>query len=216
LYQAYRYFPKKTVFVVVVDPGVGSKRKPILVETRDYFFVGPDNGVLTMALEEQRVRRVIHLTQAKYFLHPVSRTFHGRDIFAPVAAHLAKGVSPARFGKALSAYSKLPEFLPRVRSQEILGTILSVDRFGSALTNLRKDFLLKFFPQLDFRVFAGRRGSGPLHGVRTHYAEGSSGKPFLLFSSSDLLEICVNQGSAAALLKIKQGDSIRIPRKKSG
>src|ERR1700729_3126348 len=96
--QAYRYFPKKTVHVVVVDPGVGSARRPLLAEMAGQYFVAPDNGVLSMVLAREK-RKVRHITNERYFLDPVSRTFHGRDIFSPVAAHLTTGVTPAQFGR---------------------------------------------------------------------------------------------------------------------
>ncbi len=131
LYQAYRFFPRKTIFVTVVDPGVGSERKPILVETENYFFVGPDNGVFTMVLAEEEVRRIFHLTNPNFFLPELSHTFHGRDIFAPVAAHLARGVDPARMGEEISDWVRLPEFSPGVGKDAIRGQVLSIDRFGN-------------------------------------------------------------------------------------
>lgn len=210
LYQAYRYFPKKTAFVVVVDPGVGSARRPLLVQTKDYAFIGPDNGVLTMALEGQKINRIVHLRNEKYFLKPVSSTFHGRDIFAPVAAHLAKGVAAKKFGPETSSLLRLGAFLPEIDRKWIRGRVLSVDRFGSLLTNLRRDLLAKHFPKMDFRVIT-REGIPALRGVRKHYAEGASRQPLLLFSSADLLEIAVNQGSAARRLKLKAGDTVKIP-----
>ena len=110
--QAYRYFPKKTIHVVVVDPGVGSARRPLLAEMAGQYFIAPDNGVLSMVFAREKPK-VRHITGDKYFLHPVSRTFHGRDVFSPVAAHLAPGVTPAQFGKRSTITCALPSINPR-------------------------------------------------------------------------------------------------------
>ncbi len=133
--QSYRAFPKGTVHVVVVDPGVGSARRPILVEAAGQYFIGPDNGVLSMVYGKEK-HKVRELTAEKYFRHPVSRTFHGRDIFAPVAAHLAAGVRPAAFGKLINDYLKITFDAPARSGKRVwAGTILKIDRFGNLITN---------------------------------------------------------------------------------
>jgi S-adenosylmethionine hydrolase len=141
--QAYECFPKKTVHVVVVDPGVGTARRPILVEAAGQFFIGPDNGVLSMVYSRQK-HKVRLIANQVYFLQPVSSTFHGRDIFAPVAAHLAAGVAPARMGKLIQDYLQ-PDFLNPLRTGERMwtGRILKIDRFGNIVTNFHiRDFQL--------------------------------------------------------------------------
>ncbi len=155
--QACRYFPPKTVHVVVVDPGVGTLRRPILVEAAGQCFVGPDNGVFAFILSEQK-HKVRAIANTKYFLQPVSQTFHGRDVFAPVAAHLAKGVPPARFGKLVADYL-LPRSLKpeRTARRGWTGCVLKVDRFGNLITN----YLAADFP----RALEGPTGK-PLRGVR--------------------------------------------------
>ncbi len=209
LYQAFRYFPLETIFVTVVDPGVGSARKPILIETEDYRFVGPDNGVFTMVLQEQKVKRAIHLTNQEYFLKPVSATFHGRDIFSPVAAHLAGGIPPEKFGTEISDYMKLPEFIPISKQGRIVGRVLSIDRFGNAITNLTRNLLQHHFPKLDFKTTVGARHAVPLR-FFDHYAAIPSRHPALIFNSAGLLEIAANQASAAELLQVKSGDEVQL------
>jgi S-adenosyl-L-methionine hydrolase (adenosine-forming) len=216
LFRAFAYFPKKTIFVVVVDPGVGSERKPILVETADYYFVAPDNGVLTLALAEQKIQRIIHLMDEKYFLQPRSHTFHGRDIFIPVAAHLVNGAAVKKFGAELSDYVRLPALEPQISAEAIHGQVIAVDRFGNIFTNLTRRLLERYFSKMDFTLFVGAGSSRPgtetksLQGLHSHYAEGEPGQAMLLFSSSNLLEIAVNQGSAAEILGLQRGDKIKI------
>ncbi len=221
LYQAYRYFPKGTIFVAVVDPGVGSERKAILVKTQDYYFVGPDNGLFTLVLAEQKIEKIIHLTNSKYFISPhpdplptgergVGGTFQGRDIFAPVAAHLSQGVLIEDFGLPILDYQKLEDLFPEIKNKEIIGQVISIDRFGNAITNFAKDFLIQYFPSLQFSVKVGKKIWSEF---KTHYAEGLKKKPFLIFGSSSFLEISLNQGSAVRLLKIKRGDTVSISLK---
>ncbi|MFO1519402.1 MAG: SAM-dependent chlorinase/fluorinase [bacterium] len=207
LFQSYRYFPKGTIFLSVVDPGVGSERRPILIQTKNYFFVGPDNGLFTLAFSGEKPEKIIHLTEEKYFLPSVSATFQGRDLFAPVAAYLSRGEAPERFGYSLEDYTRLEGLIPEVKKGEIIGKVLHVDRFGNALTNFSKGFLKRHFPSLEFFLTVKKKKITPL---KTHYAEGEGKKPFLLFGSSNLLEISVNQGSAAQALKIERGDAVSV------
>jgi S-adenosyl-L-methionine hydrolase (adenosine-forming) len=207
LYQAFSYFPRKTVFVAVVDPGVGSTRKAILVETEDYFFLGPDNGLLSMALAEQKVRRIVELKNEKYFLKPTSATFHGRDIFAPAAAHLHQGLSAEFFGPELTGYERHPAFLPQREAKEIRGQILAFDRFGSAISNLSRSYLARYHQGATLKVeVAGI----VLEGLGENYSAAPEGHPFLLFGSSQLLEISIKQGSAQAALQLSRGESLKI------
>jgi S-adenosylmethionine hydrolase len=207
LYQAFHYFPEKTIFVGVVDPGVGGLRRPMLIQTKRYFFIGPDNGLFSLALSEEEVQQIIQLNNCDYFLKSPSHTFHGRDIFAPVAAHLSSGVAPIEFGPQVSGYEKLKDLEPQKEKDEIIGKILSIDRFGNAITNLRLPFLQEQLPNLSFSAEIGGK---VLRELKTHYAEGESKEAFLLFGSTGLLEISVNQGSAAETLHLKRGDPIKI------
>lgn len=191
---AYRFFPKGTIHLVIVDPGVGSQRKAIIAKTKDYYFVGPDNGVLSLALEGQRVERVIDITNKKYFLKPASDTFHGRDIFAPVCAYLSKGIPVERFGKEIGEYKKLTIPVPK----EDRGEVIYIDRFGNLVTNInnRRIKLVKF--------------KGVKIGVVRSYSEVEVGKPLAVFGSFGYLEIGVNQGSAKDYFKAKIGDEVRF------
>src|SRR5271167_1292814 len=135
--QAYRFFPPRTVHVVVIDPGVGSRRRPIIVETDDYVFVAPDNGVLSLVEAREPKFSVRHITAERYFLQPVSQTFHGRDIFAPVAGWLSKGIAPREFGPEITDHVRVP--LPpveRVGENSLRGVVLKVDKFGNLITNI--------------------------------------------------------------------------------
>ena len=199
--QAYRYFPKKTVHVVVVDPGVGTARRPILMEAAGQYFVAPDNGVLSMIYtrEEHKIRLV---SNEKYFLHPVSRTFHGRDIFSPVAAHLAAGVPPSRMGKLIQDYLR-PAFQKPTRAgkRTWTGRVLKIDRFGNIITN----FHTGDFPDLEKRNFAMVIGPQETSVLAQNYAECSPGELFVIVGSSGYLEISVSQGSAAKKIGCESG-----------
>jgi S-adenosylmethionine hydrolase len=199
--QAYPCFPPKTVHVVVVDPGVGSARRPILLEAAGQCFVAPDNGVLSMiyAAGKHKVRLI---SNEKYFRHPVSRTFHGRDIFSPVAAHLASGVTPARMGKiidnALRPAFQKPQ---RTGKRTWTGRILKIDRFGNIITN----FHTGDFPDLEKQNFAMNLGPRQVDVLVRNYAESSPGEVFLIVGSSGYLEVSVNQGSAAKAIGCEAG-----------
>ena len=148
LAASHRFFPKGTIHVAVVDPGVGSRRRAIAVQTAKGVFVGPDNGVLSWALAKEKVRAIHALENEAYFLQPVSRTFHGRDIFAPVAAHLSRGVPIQKLGPALKDFVRLDWPEPRVRRGGFEGEVVYIDRFGNAITNLEGRLRGGFWPGL--------------------------------------------------------------------
>jgi hypothetical protein len=199
--QAYRYFPKKTVHVVVVDPGVGTARRPILMEAAGQYFVAPDNGVLAMvyAREKHKIRLI---SNEKLFRKPVSQTFHGRDIFAPVAAHVARGVTPARVGKLIDDYLR-PSFEKpqRTGKRTWTGRILKIDRFGNIVTNFHVDA----FPNLERASFAMVLGPREIGVLARNYAECGPGELFLIVGSSGFLEISLGQGSAAKQIGCQTG-----------
>lgn len=201
--QSYEYFPQKTVHVVVVDPGVGTARRPILVEAAGQCFVGPDNGVLSMvyAREKHKVRLIAN---ASYFRKPVSATFHGRDIFAPVAAHLAAGVAASRMGKPIQDYLR-PGFAQPRRSGEgaWTGCILKIDHFGNIVTN----FHSRDFPDTHLVLTIGRHKISLL---AHNYAESRPGELFLIAGSSGYLEVSSNRGSAAKHLGCKTGAPVSL------
>jgi len=199
--QASPCFPAKTVHVVVVDPGVGTARRPILVEAGGQFFVAPDNGVLAMICDAQPHKARVIANQ-RYFRRPVSRTFHGRDIFAPAAAHLAAGVPPARLGKRIEDYLR-PGFLKPQRSgkRTWAGQILHIDRFGNIVTNFRASD----FPDLETRSISLAIGPRQVSVVTRSYAETGAGELFLIVGSSGYVEVSVNQASAARVIGCETG-----------
>jgi S-adenosylmethionine hydrolase len=204
--EAYRYFSKKTVHLIVVDPGVGTSRRPILAEAAGQYFVAPDNGVLSMvyAREKHKVRAI---TSERHFLKPVSRTFHGRDVFAPTAAHLAKGAAAARFGKIISNYYRL-KFAEPVRTGKHFwrGSVLKVDHFGNLITNFHVDE----FDALRRRPFQLTCGPSEIGYLSETFAGGPPGEPVLIVGSSGYVEIAVNQGSAAQVLRCGTGTPVDL------
>lgn len=204
--QAWRYFPNKTVHVVVVDPGVGTLRRPILAEAGGHYFLAPDNGLLSMifAACDPKVRAI---TAEKYFLRPVSRTFHGRDVFAPVAAHLSRGVPPARFGKLIRDYARQEFYKPvRTGKRTWSGAVLRVDRFGNLITNFHR----AEFPAVSTRPFLLRVGAETVGRFVETYAECASGELCLLEGSSGYLEVAMYQASAAKRVGCGSGAPVEL------
>jgi S-adenosylmethionine hydrolase len=206
LAASYRYFPSGTVHVAVVDPGVGGSRAAIAMKSSDYFFVGPDNGVLALALAEEKITAIHRLENPHFFHHPVSRTFHGRDVFGPVAAYLCGGTPIAKFGPAVSELVKLDWPQPESGGGTIRGRVVHIDRFGNAITNVRTD-LLRQFNESRLCLSLGRR---TLHGLGAFYQSVPPGKPVALAGSHGFLEIAVNGGSAFRLLGLKIGSRLVI------
>lgn len=200
---ASHYFPKGTVHVGVVDPGVGSARRPILVQTRNHFFVGPDNGLFTLATLRDPVVGIYELKEKKYFRAEVSSTFHGRDLFGPVAAHLAKGVSPSKFGPRLPSLKTLPPFRVRRIPGGWEGEILFFDKFGNALSNLHRSDVGKGAVTDVF--WKGRR----LPLFKT-YSDMPEGKPGALFGSSGFLEVALREKSFENQYRAARSDGIRL------
>ncbi len=190
----YREFPKGTIHLAVVDPGVGGPRRPILVETRDHYFIGPDNGVFSYVYGEQNVAQVVHLTATQYFAAQISDTFHGRDIFGPVAAHLANEVESRWFGKPVEDFVRLP--LPQLKSgpNTLAGEVVYVDRFGNLITNIE---LVPFYNLVKGKRYRIIAGEALIETINRSYAEGQPGQIMALFGCQQTLEISVNRGSAA-------------------
>ena len=207
LANAYSYFPKGTIHLSVVDPGVGGARKPLLLVTQNYCFVGPDNGLFTMITQKECVKQIIALDKQKYHLLKVSTTFHGRDIFAPVAAHLSLGVKPSALGHKIDLLGWLGFEGPFIREGKLLGEILHVDTFGNLVSNIEEGSLFRFIRGRPFVIRAGRK---TIHGLKKGYWEGEKGEPIALFGSGGFLEICVREGNAQKVLKVKRGDSVQI------
>jgi len=209
LAASYKFFPRRTVHVVVVDPGVGSQRGAIAVQTANYFFVGPDNGVLSFALSREKIKAVRQITNERLILQPVSNTFHGRDLFAPVAAHLSKGWPIQKAGPATKGFVKIDWPEPGRSSRSITGEIVYIDRFGNAITNIDREAL--FAPtESPCEVLVKHTR---LCQLGSFYQAAPARKPIAIFGSSGFLEIALNGGSAAKKLDLKIGDAVTLQSK---
>jgi S-adenosylmethionine hydrolase len=206
--QAYHYYPSDTVHLVVVDPGVGTNRRPLLAVTEKHIFLAPDNGVLSLVFEREERLSVRHITSEHYFLSPVSQTFHGRDVFAACAGWLSKGVDVAKFGDEITDYVRFAAPKPKMVNPQLMkGVILKVDKFGNVITN----FTAKDLPQMfsdnppSFKIVVG---SKEITTVRKAYAQGMHNEVFAIVGSMGFLELAANRGSAAALLGANRGTEV--------
>jgi len=208
--QAYSYFPAGTIHVVVVDPGVGSARRPLMVSTEKHCLVAPDNGVLSLILDREERVKVRHITMQHYFLQPVSNTFHGRDVFAPVAGYLAKGVDGEKLGDEISDYVRFSAPRPKASGEKTMrGVILKVDRFGNLVTNFTLEDVPALFqtPPLPFKIVIGNREITELHGT---YSEALPNELFGILGSMGYVEIAASRASAAQLLGVGKGTEVHI------
>jgi hypothetical protein len=202
--QAWPCFPAGTVHLIVVDPGVGSARRPILAEARGHYFVAPDNGVLSLVKSAARDFRARQISAERFYRKPVSRTFHGRDIFAPVAAHLAAGVPAGEFGGTIDDLVVLPMSRARQTGPETWsGIVLRIDRFGNIVTSFESDS----FEEGRFEVMVGGQRITRFH---ADYAAAEAGEIFLIHGSSGYIEISINQADAAKVLGVSAGDEVRL------
>ena len=210
LASATPYFPAGTIHVAVVDPGVGTKRRPITVETKRAFYAGPDNGLLMLAAQKEGITHVYHVNNPQYVLPRVSRTFHGRDIFASVAAHLAEGNSPSKFGPEIHDYL-LPEFTkPHVKKGELFGEVLHIDDFGNLVSNISAEDLEKMGIREGCSLHVKLNGKMLTLKLCSAYGEVPAKTPLTIIGSSDFLEVSVNQGDASRMFKVKVGDPVYV------
>jgi len=208
--QAYSYFPNGTVHLVVVDPGVGTARRPIIVTSERHHFVAPDNGVLSLVYGREERLHVRHVTAEHYYLQPVSNTFHGRDVFAPLTAYLAKGVDPEKFGEEITDFVRFNAPKPKpVDGKTLRGVVLKVDRFGNLVTNITPQDAPALFQAEPppFKILIGKREITELH---TNYAQGVPGSVFGILGSMGYLEIAANRGSAAQTLGTGKGTEVNL------
>src|SRR5712671_1605667 len=206
LLAAYRDFPPGTIHVAVVDPGVGSDRHPILIECADQFFVGPDNGIFSWICEREGNWRAHHLTNEKLFRHPTSKTFHGRDVFAPVAAALAKGAKPEEVGPVIDTIVELESLNPGTTNDgKIEGRIIHIDRFGNCITNLTAHHVGG-----DNRASQLRVNAAEINSFREFFSEdpGTENELFMLLGSAGFIEIAARNASAANILNAHRGQSV--------
>jgi S-adenosyl-L-methionine hydrolase (adenosine-forming) len=206
--SAYRFFPPRTVHVVVVDPGVGTQRRPILVSGEQQYFVAPDNGVLSVVYEREPSVHVRHVTADHYFLHPLSETFHGRDVFAPVAAWLAKTYQPEVFGEEVSDFVRFTVPRPKPSGETLKGVVLRVDTFGNIMTNLTPEDVpsaMAAAGKISLRI-----GNTRVERLARTFAQGASGEPIALVGSSGYLEVALNRGNAARSLGVARGAEVTL------
>ena len=201
LAAAAPYFPDGTIHVVVVDPGVGSNRRAIAIQTDSALFIAPDNGVVSLAVGTHSIKTIRRIENAKYWLKPLSRTFHGRDVFASVAGHLAAGASLATIGPRMADFDQI--HLPALKEDKrgVTGEVVFIDHFGNAITNIPEG------GETSGSVFLrGKR----VCGVRNSYSAVAKGKPVAVFGSTGFLEIAINGGNAARKLKLTAGSAVRF------
>ena len=208
--QAYKYYPANAVHMVIVDPGVGSARRPLLVTAGNFLFLAPDNGVLSLVYEREERLSVRHITAEHYFLQPMSQTFHGRDVFAAVAGWLSKGVEVAKFGDEITDFVRFAAPKPKPVNEKLLkGIILKSDRFGNLITN----FTAAEVPQLfqpnppPFKIVIGKH---EITKVKTSYAQGVPGELFVIVGSMGFLEISANRAAATKVIGVDKGTEVGI------
>jgi len=206
LAQATPYFQEGTMHVAVVDPGVGTKRRPIIIETKRSLFVGPDNGLLTFSAHREGISHAYEIANPKYMLKSTSRTFHGRDIFSPAAAYLAKGVPASNFGPEIKNLV-MPSFArPGIQSGEIRGEVIHVDDFGNIITNIASKDLKELGIEEGKNLLLTLKKKGLTLRLCSAYGEVSSGMPLTIIGSSGFLEVAINRGNASQFFKAKAGD----------
>lgn len=206
---SYKHFPSGTIHIAVVDPGVGSNRRPILIESKDYFFIGPDNGIFSFVFENDPSVNIIELSEKKFFLPSLSQTFHGRDIFASVAGWLSSDVKPYEFGIPINnpVTLKIPE--PDTGKERISGEVIHIDRFGNLITNISKTQFHSFVSERDgkFRI---RIKNFIIPSICKSYSDAAGTKPASIFNSWGSLEIFIKNGNASRKLGIKNGGKVVI------
>ena len=208
LLSCYREFPVGTIHVAVVDPGVGSDRRAIIVESAGQLFVGPDNGLFSWICEREKDWMATQITNRKFFRKPVSNTFHGRDIFAPVAAALSAGHEPHEFGSKLVDIVHLPSLYPSMNSENTVeGRIIHIDRFGNCVTNFTRQTLESQGQSTSWRLALK---DTEIDSFRDFFADSPPNEVFAIIGSAGFIEICVRNGSAANLLNVQRGQNVQL------
>ena len=210
---SYEYFPDGTVHLVVVDPGVGSKRSLLALEIKKQIFIAPDNGVLTLLFNEGEIKSLIRITNSKYFLASVSRTFHGRDIIAPVGAHLSVGIDIRTLGVEIDLRDavQLDHLDPYMSENgELVGKIVVIDNFGNLISNINFRKLSEVYQNGQEKRIQIKVGSTVIIGLSEIYDSVQSKIPLALIGSRGYLEIAVNKGNAAQVLNVEKGDTVRV------
>jgi len=208
LAHCFRYFPRGTLHMVIVDPGVGTDRRPLLMSCETHWFLAPDNGVLSWIEKYEPVLSVFAVTASHYFLPDPSHTFHGRDIFAPIAGWFTRGVGPEMLGERTEHYQRIEIPTPRIEGNRVYGAVLHVDRFGNLVTNLDREGLREARGSSGSHRIEVQIGGRPLGSFSRTFAEGPDGGPFALIGSYGTIEVVVKGGSAAAVLGVGIGAEV--------
>jgi len=204
LYASYEYFPQGTVHLAVVDPGVGTERGTVAIRTEQFFFVGPDNGLFSLVLRKEADREARRLENRQFMRSPLSSTFHGRDLFAPVAAHLARGVPFDTLGPACAPIS--PRWgEPPIGKGKVAGEVIHIDRFGNAIVNVLSETLERQGPGEKWSITAGK---STINCIRQTYGQAKTGEALALTGSTGFIEIAVNHGNAASELGLEVGTGV--------
>ncbi len=205
------YFPPRTIFLVVVDPGVGGTRRPIIAETAEHLFIAPDNGVLGPVLDPSEVRCVIHATATQYFRHPISRTFHGRDVFAPLAAWLSRGVEARDMGPTIDNFRRLDLPQPHVQAGGgVEGEIVYQDRFGNLITNISEAWVTEVWGPPPWQALEAHIKASVIRGLDSHYAQRSPQELGIIINSWGLFEVFANGGNAAQATGAVAGSPVTL------
>jgi S-adenosylmethionine hydrolase len=210
---SYTYFPKGSIHLLIVDPGVGSRRAVVGLSYNGHHFIAPDNGVLTLILQQKGPKNVYRMNREAFYRKPVSQTFHGRDIFAPLGAHLANGIPLAHMGRRIIEDDLVQLCLPAVKitpGGQMTGTIITIDRFGNLITNIAWSAILKNNPGRPIERIQITLGDTILKGLVKYYQSVGPGEPLAIIGSRGMLEISVNGGSAKKLFMARKGDPIGI------
>ncbi|MCX8170793.1 MAG: S-adenosyl-l-methionine hydroxide adenosyltransferase family protein [Candidatus Bathyarchaeota archaeon] len=216
LARAAQFFPRGTVHLAVVDPGVGTERRPIIVETKRSFYVGPDNGLLILSAQKENIEHVYVIENRKYMLTHISRTFHGRDIFAPAAAYLARGVPPSNLGSEIFD-PVIPQFAkPEVSGSSIRGEIIHVDDFGNLVTNIADSDLRRLGIEEGDSLLVELKGEKMLLRLCKAYGEVQVGMPLAIIGSCNFIELSVNRGDASKFFGVKDGEEIVVYKQTVG
>jgi hypothetical protein len=208
LYKSYRYFPQNSIFLSVVDPGVGSERKIIILQAEDYYFLAPDNGLLTLIYRNLKLQKLVQVQIEKFSFKPFSSTFHGRDVFAPISAHLSLGKELTVFGTEIEEIKLIDYLWPEFGDQQVIAKVIHIDGFGNLITNLEREK----FEKLGWREFEVAIKQKRISGIVSSYSQG--GDLVAIWESRNLLEIAVPNGSAAQKLKAELGEEVRLIKRK--
>jgi S-adenosyl-L-methionine hydrolase (adenosine-forming) len=203
--SAYSFFPPRTIHVVVVDPGVGTDRRPLLVTAGNQYFIAPDNGVLSMVYEREPDLIVRHANAEHYYLQPLSKTFHGRDVFAPVAAWLSKNWQPASMGEDITDFKRFALPRPKPAEGTLKGIVMRVDAFGNLVTNFRAEDLPEASAENGDTAISLQIGNQQISRLVSTFAQGNAGEAIAYVGSSGYVEIAINKGNASRTLGIGRG-----------